>query len=141
MNAGGNHKNGMETLGAQSDKWFPHPNYKDSQGTKDQRYDISLLKLDSKFTRQRTDGGVYVINTICLPDKDNRVEEADNATVFGFGIINALRKVPDRLQKAEIEIVKTRYCYGSLVLCGKFKGNEPRTCSVSDNSLIIRHQT
>ncbi|XP_054155980.1 chymotrypsinogen A-like [Oppia nitens] len=82
------------------DKWFIHPKYRANQkGLKKLRYDVALLKLDTKLSEITDKFRTYpTINGICLPDNTNNnnknivintnVDNDEWALMAGFGKID-----------------------------------------------------
>ena len=108
-------------------QWFQHPLYVDPITPNNKEYnDIGLIKLESNFSDLRTDGRHYVINTICLPNKNAENLNKENTTFFGYGLMNANIYMGPNLQKAEFN--KNSYEDCDPKLCLNF--TNARICNV-----------
>ena len=129
-NAGSNQRNGAQQRIVDKSKWFRHIQYFNKSFVANRlRFDVSLVKLKQKFSRIQKENK-YLINTICLPSRNQVNNEEDSATFFGFGIVNDQGRIPKYLQKAEIRLAPFGEC-NVLMICANYSGFDSRACYVS----------
>ena len=131
--AGSNHRQGVQQIKVDKSKWFRHPDYFNETLVQNRvKFDVSLVKLKTKFIRIQNENK-YLINTICLPSRNQINNEEDGATFFGYGVVNATNGWLRRskyLQRADIRLVPFGDC-NILMICTNYSGFDPRTCFVS----------
>ena len=139
VHAGDNKRKGWEKR--ETNKWFRHPEYVNPSippvlGSNQQQialvqsvHDIALVKLEKPFTRHLTDGSVYRINTICLPERRQTNDRPENVSFYGFGQISE-NTYGDNLRRGTGVLRPESQCSNGKMFCADTIGRASKTCSV-----------
>ena len=108
---------------ASKDRAFVHPNY--TVAGRRIPFDFGLIKVENKFSRHKTDGRHYILNTICLPQESHSMAgyESGDATFFGFGLIGGNKTRPIRpkyLRKMSIKMISEKICGIQGIICDSY---------------------
>ena len=101
---------------------FMHPDYKIIPGEEVKQFDIALLKLETAVDFMNT-----LIRPVCLPEQDNQDYAGREATLTGWGFVNANMTIPTILQEIEGPVVTNLDCATGMFNC---YGND-KNCKVS----------
>ena len=113
-----------------SSRIIKHPSFV-NDSTRYMAYDIALISLDKPFPRLERMGGIdYLINTICLPNKNQYNFGEENATFFGYGLSDDSLRLTGHLQKGQANLTPHNCTIFDQVICARTTGGRSASCEV-----------